>query len=150
MFSISLYNNKSSDITLDKELELVGTIQGNMREECSIYNPHILIEQSTVPFFNYCYIPEFKRYYSLTDITSVRNNLWDIELSVDVLKTYSSGIRNLTGVVARNEFGYDQTIPDERLVTTNDKTVEVIKFGANGVSFKPDEAVNILMLTNNS
>lgn len=150
MFSIVLYNNKSSDITLDKVLESVSTISGTLRDSSSIYNPHIIIEQSDVPSFNYCYIPSFKRYYSLKNITSIRSNIWDIELEVDVLKTYASGIRSLTGVVSRNEFGFDQTIPDERLVTTNDKTVEVIKFGASGVSFKPDDATNILMLTNNS
>lgn len=116
-FELELYRNKAERNRVDKTeyLDLVGEIQGALREECSLTSPVITIEFYDVPNFNYVYIDKFMRWYYVTDITSLRANLWVISLSVDVLMTYKDGIYNCSAFIDRNEEDYDPLIVDNKL-----------------------------------
>ena len=50
---------------------------------------------------NYCYIPDFNRYYYIEDIISVRNNLWQLIMRVDVLMSWKKEIYQQKGFVSR-------------------------------------------------
>ena len=90
--------NKSSQLTLYMQLT------GTLREESSIVNPVIMIELPTETDlsdnptylegtkFNYAYIPEFQRYYFVTEVVSVKMHLWRIHLHVDVLMSFKKDI----------------------------------------------------------
>ena len=58
------------------------------------------------------YISEFSRYYFIDNVKSIRNNLWEIEGHVDVLMTYNTSIKNLSGVVKRNSEYFNAYMPD--------------------------------------
>lgn len=75
---------------------------------------------------NYAYIPLFNRYYVINDIISVRLNVWQIRLSVDVLMSYKNQIRNLYAFINRNEFIYNKYIKDDMVSYYYDK--EVIEY----------------------
>ena len=90
---IKFYKNSSEKNKIGKSLSRELTLNGNLRDECSITSPSILVE------YNYCYIPEFKRYYFISDITSVRNNLWRVSLKCDVLESFKSDILNSSCIV---------------------------------------------------
>lgn len=75
-------------------------LSGSLRGESSVINPSFLIEHSNPSGFNYCYIPDFDRYYFIDNITSVRTNIWRIDCSVDVLMSYSTEILNLEVIVS--------------------------------------------------
>lgn len=90
---ILLYNWSGEPNRIDKPLtaEPNLTLTGTLREECSVEEPSILV-QSDPRGQNYAYIPEFSRYYYITDITAERSNAFRIRLRVDVLMSYKSQI----------------------------------------------------------
>lgn len=124
-FTINLYKNSAEQNRLDKSnyITFVESISGTLRDSTSITSFSVLIERTTTPDFNYVYIPVFNRYYYVTDITSVRNNLWEISLSVDVLMSYKDAILNCSAVVDRNEFDYNPLLIDTKIPLQNGETI---------------------------
>lgn len=112
--TLTLYSNASEYAALDKELTQVLSLTGTLREESSIIDPVILVEGlgEHVTEINYAYIPEFGRYYFITNIESVRADLWRLSFHVDVLHTYADSIRENSGIIERNEFSYDLQLND--------------------------------------
>lgn len=72
---------------------------------------------------NYVYIPEFNRYYFINDIVSIRNNMWRLNMHVDVLMSYKKQIQQMNAFVNRNEFEYDKMIKDDLVSYYYDKEV---------------------------
>lgn len=126
-FLITLYKNTAENNRIDKTeyLTKVIDLQGYLRQETNIINPSIIIEYAGEINFNYVYISTFNRYYFVNSISSVRSNLWRIELSVDVLMTYKSTILNYNCYVSRNENEYNDYIEDTYLPLQYEKVVEV-------------------------
>ena len=131
-FSITLYSNIAEPNRVDKSsmLSYVGELTGTLREECSIVSPSILIEMSTLPTFNYVFIVPFNRYYFVRSITSVRTNLWRVDLDVDVLYTYRTSIQGLDAYIARQEFDYNDELVDTQLPC--EKQSEIYVFDPSG------------------
>ena len=90
--NITLYQTTAEQNRLNKTLNNALSLSGTLREETSVTSPSIVIEHSNPVGYNYAYIPAFGRYYYINDITSVRNGIWRLSLSVDVLMTYRSDI----------------------------------------------------------
>lgn len=126
-FLITLYKNTAENNKIDKTeyLTKVIDLQGYLRQETNIINPSIVIEYAGEINFNYVYISTFNRYYFVNSISSVRSNLWRIELSVDVLMTYKSTILNYECYVSRNENEYNEDIEDNYLPLEYEKIVEI-------------------------
>lgn len=104
-FSISLQINSSDKVALSKNISTITTLSGTLRNETSIINPVILIEGdiSGVINCNYMTIPVFGRQYFITDIRSIRSNLYEVSGHVDVLSTYASAIRGNSAIIRRQE-----------------------------------------------
>lgn len=118
--TIDLYNNTSENNKLDKDITLVSSLSGSLRAGTSLLTPDIMIEGSAgsfTPGVNYMHIPDFGRYYYITDVTTERNNVIIIKGRVDVLKTYASQIRNCTGIIRRNAEDWNLYINDGSLMT---------------------------------
>ena len=118
--TIDLYNNTSENNKLDKDITLVSSLSGSLRAGTSLLTPDIMIEGSAdsfTPGVNYMHIPDFGRYYYITDVTTERNNVIIIKGRVDVLKTYASQIRNCTGIIRRNAEDWNLYINDGALKT---------------------------------
>lgn len=118
IIKITTYKNSSEPNRLDKTsyLTAVGPLYGTFREPTSLTAPSITIQQDAVPTFNYIYIPTFNRYYYVTEITSIRKGLWQIDCTVDVLMSYKDAIMNCRARVERNEYDYNDNIPDDRRI----------------------------------
>lgn len=127
-FTITLYQNTAEKIRVDKTsyLTQVSTLTGALRDRCSLVNPVIMIEQTSLPTFNYVYIEAFNRYYFVGAIDSVRFGLWQITLDCDVLMTYKDGILGLTTTVSRNQTVYDPFIYDRKALKRIDKKYTII------------------------
>lgn len=121
-FPIIFYNTSSERHALDKQLTNPQTVNGVLRDGTSVLHPIIVIEYMSVPSFNYAYIEKFKRYYYVTDVGSVVNNIWSISLDVDVLMSFGTQIRNCSAMVERNEYYYYLHVID----THRQPTTEVI------------------------
>lgn len=92
---ITFYVNSSEPEKVDKSLSTGVTLSGSLRAESNVITPRILIEGSaeTLAEINYAYISLFDRYYYVTDVISVRNDVCMVLLRVDVLMSFKSQIR---------------------------------------------------------
>lgn len=97
---ITFYNSLSERKVIKKTLTNALNLSGTLREATSVTNPIITVESnSTIVSYNYCYIPEFSRYYFVVDVKSMRNNLWAITLKVDVLMSFQKAILNTPAII---------------------------------------------------
>lgn len=87
---------------------------GTPREEFNILTPSITFEYDKLPDFNYVHIPSLQRYYFVTNIVCVRNNVYRIDLKVDVLTSFATDIANQDAFISRNENSYNTTLVDSR------------------------------------
>lgn len=92
------------------------TLTGNLREATDIIHPSIIIDTTNVNFnifaCNYVSIDTFKRHYFIKNIKSVRNNLWQLDLEVDVLYSFKDAILEQTAYIER-QVGGDPYLKDE-------------------------------------
>lgn len=113
---IRLGQCKDDRMTVDKILidSTVHGYTGQLVDECSIESPVVLMEMDSLPNSNYAYIPDFNRYYFITDVTCVRDGLFRISMKVDVLKSFASDIKNSKALVDLSESTSSPYIPDAR------------------------------------
>ena len=128
-FTIDLYKNSSPRNSFYPSLAKIRSLDGTLREESSLLNPRIRLrinDVSDLRNVNYMYIKEFGRYYYMTDIVSLRNNLIEISGHVDVLSTYRSQILANDAILARagksNSY-YNTYLEDSELATYQDSYV---------------------------
>lgn len=97
------------------------TLNGNLRESTDILHPSILVDTTNVDFdiftCNYVSIETFNRHYFIKNIKSVRNNLWQLDLEVDVLYSYKDAILNQVAYVERQGSEGDSYLKDELFPT---------------------------------
>lgn len=139
-FECKFYRNNSDKNRVDKTnfIEFVGSDTIVLKQETSIVSPTIIIERTSFPNFNYVYINEFNRYYFITSITSVRNNLWEIDLTIDVLMSYKDGIKSLKAFVDRNASVTNPMLIDKKRIIEQGVNVEIAEI-ENDVFFKDNE-----------
>lgn len=98
-----------------------------LKEETSVLNPSFILRMGGHDGQNYVWA--FGRYYWVTNIISLANNLWEIQCKIDPLGSYRGHIQNTQAFVI-----YDSTpnteIPDRRLgvrttPTTQQNTAEM-------------------------
>ena len=130
--TIKFYKNLSDNIVVDKNITQIGSDQtGTLREACSIIDPVIKFEKFTnfdLSACNYLYIPDFGRYYYINEIIAISDKMFEIHCHVDVLRTYRSGIRSNSAVIARQESQYNLYLPDGVFKTYANPHYEIRKF----------------------
>lgn len=146
---IVLYQNSAERNRVDKTnyLTKIKTISGTVRDVTSIVNISILIEYDTVPNFNYCYLPAFRRYYYITDVSTVNKNLWELSLSCDVLMSYKDAIKNCSGFIERNENLYNENIVDKQRVIEQGYDIEEINLDNELFDYTVDSSVRNIILS---
>ena len=132
---IVLYKTTSSVYELKKSLTNPKELLGTLRNETSVINPQMFIEHDNITMYNYLYIPDFKRYYFINNIQSIRNNLWRIDTHVDVLHTYANEILNHKCIINKQESHSkaEMFLDDGDFVLKNSKHFETITFD-NGLN----------------
>ena len=128
-FTITLYKTSSENNRVTKSLANAKAMTGELRNQTSVLTPSIRIESAdNISGYNYCYIPEFGRYYYIADITSIRTNFWVINLRCDVLMSYSAQIKALTPIIEREEIGFKSELIDSDIPIDVNKKVEKYYF----------------------
>lgn len=103
---IEFYITDSPRKRVTKNVSNRRVLTGTLRAQSSVMSPVFTIEDDgTIIGYNYCYISTFKRWYYVKNITAVRNNVFEIELEIDVLMTYAGEIRSNTALIDRTENG---------------------------------------------
>ena len=128
--NIILYQNISEYNAVNKSINELTTLTGTLREESSIIDPIITISDidSYVGSMNYAYIPDFNRYYFITNIESVNSNLWRVSFHVDVLYTYRAQIKSNSAIIERNENQYDLKLNDGLFKTQQNPRIAQFPF----------------------
>ena len=120
---VRFYYNQSDDRVINKRLIEDGKniYTGVPRDEISIMNPIIRFESDSILRYNYAYIPELQRYYSVVDRTAYRQGVWDVTFAVDVLMSFRADISDLYVVVDKQSMPIngDEYIDDGSLVSEN-------------------------------
>ena len=126
--TVSLYNSSAESNVVNKTSKLTdaGSLSGTFRGEVSVTNPSITFYFRGVPTFNYVYIQKFSRYYYVTALTNISNNLWRADLKCDVLMSFKNQILNLYCVIARQENVYNDNLIDSELLQENGETVTYV------------------------
>lgn len=85
-----------------------------LKSESSQASPVIETDLGTAdrPVWNYAYIPDFSRYYWISDWTWIENRLWQATLTTDLLATFRDQIGAASLYVLRSSAASDGTISD--------------------------------------
>lgn len=129
---VIFYYNQSDDRMINKVLSTGETLQGAMRDECNIMSPTIRFQSANVLRYNYCYIPELQRYYSVVTNNIIRNGMYDVTFEVDVLMSFRGDIMQLQCIVDKQTdlVNGDEYIDDGSLVCDNIMFNRIYEFSA--------------------
>ena len=127
---IKLYKTSSPRKKLVKDLTDGITLVGTLRAQSSVMSPTFTVQYTAVVGYNYCYIPDFGRWYYINGIDALRANLYELSLGIDVLMTYSAEIRQNYAIVDKVEnigaaYNY---INDGSWINTNRMKQSIINF----------------------
>lgn len=129
---LNLYTNNSADNVVTKNITLLTSMTGTLRENCSIVDPVITVENinnAIAAVCNYAFIPQFARYYFVRNIT-LSGKLWIISMHVDVLASFQTPLKSLDAVIARNENRYNLYLQDGFFKTYQNPHVSIKQFPA--------------------
>lgn len=133
-----LYTNKSADYVVTKDITVLATLNGTLRKDCSIIDPVIEVEainNAIAAVCNYAKIAELGRYYFVRNIELV-GKLWRIHMHVDVLASFQTQLKSLSGVIERNEFKYNTYLQDGYFRTYANPHIEIKQFPSGFDTFE--------------
>ena len=84
------FSNGSKRDNSTKQLAMTTTHNCVFKNGCSMLAPTLLLEINSSTFPDYTAFKIEDRYYKVTDIRSIRDNLFEVSGEVDVLATYKS------------------------------------------------------------
>lgn len=130
---IFLYKTESAPNVVDKKLtEVAHYTSVRLLDDTSVLTPSIEVRESTIIddlwSINYFYIPKFKRYYFVTDLTATAG-MFQISGRVDVLKSYASEIKASSQIVTRQENRQDKYLHDSMIPISDKQEVIEAEFG---------------------
>lgn len=109
------FSTESKRENSTKQLNMSSSHGCNFKNGCSMLEPTLLLELNDSNFPGYSAFKIGKRYYNLTDIQSVRNNLFEVSGKVDPLATYKSEILTSTQYVCYSNISGGIWLPDTRI-----------------------------------
>lgn len=150
MFEIQTFSNSSDAVVVDKAITALGSIQGQLNEDCGILRPSFTIESESVPTFNYCRIPAFgNRYYFVDgEPVAITYNLWKITLKHDPLMNWKEQFRSLDCIIARQENSKNVYLVDGNAPVEAYSQLYLTKQFSEGLSFT--EKSNVLLLSSSA
>lgn len=130
----TLMTNTSERNELNKSIRDFASFECRLIDNTSVVNPSLLIEFSgNISVFNYAHIPSFNRYYYITDIVSVTNNLWRVNCHTDVLMSFKSQILGSMAIVEETTVTeISRYLKNSVWVATVKDRTEVLNFPTTG------------------
>lgn len=138
-FTIDLQISMSDKIEMDKTVTTITSLNGTLKDATSIIDPVILVEGDLSQFANcnYMTIPVFGRSYFVTNIRSIRNDLFEISAHVDVISTWKNEIRGNLAIVKKQQNDWNLYLNDGTFHTYQNPMVLAKEFptGFNTLEF---------------
>lgn len=118
------------------------TIDIQLKSGTSLISPTFLLNYSGRPAFNYV---EFEgRYYFINDVTSVRNDLWELACTEDFLGSWKSDIGSTTALILYATGGRND-IADTRINVESDILVNTSEKALNGFDINQIAAGSVIL-----
>lgn len=128
-FTIVLQNNTSPKNTISKTLANVLSLIGEVKEDCDISNPRIVIQSAAMPDFNYFTIDVFKRSYYKTALVNIAADLWEISGRVDVLESFKNYLGAQKAILLdTRETGANAYVVNDVYMTTVKTKTDIMVF----------------------
>lgn len=110
--TVNLYSFSKRENSTKRPTSGATSYSCTLIDDTSLMNPIFKLEIGSNPIGkNYCYVPDFDRYYFISNIRSYQN-FWYIECKCDVLASYRNTIGAQTHYVLRAASDYDEYITD--------------------------------------
>ena len=106
------FTSSSKRLNSTQQLVMSTTHECNFKNGCSMLRPTLFLELNTSSFPTYTNFKIGGKYYHVTDIRSVRNNLFEVSGKIDVLATYKSQIGASTQYVTRSASNHNGRVVD--------------------------------------
>lgn len=97
----NLYFNQSEENKINKNLVSKGTRTILFLNSVDFLRPIITVK-SLPTETNYCYIENLGRYYFISDIKVLKNELFELSLKCDVLYTYKNEIESTHAIITES------------------------------------------------
>ena len=139
------FSKRENSTLIPTAAELQGgtSIQISLKGGCDILNPTFVLNSENIPAGNnYAYVPSFNRYYFITGMASVRNNMVEITARVDVLGSWKDAIQSISAFVAYDVSANTEVV-DRRLSV---KTSSVITMDSQQMPGSSSAGTCIVML----
>lgn len=100
---VEFYHTADNANTVNKTLNLIKTINIVFRQAVNEQTPFIIMNKDNLTGSNYVRIPNFNRYYFISNVENYTAKLVRIELVTDLLMTYKDVILNSTVLITATE-----------------------------------------------
>lgn len=130
--NIKLCSSTSEIVAINKNISIIDDVSATIKGALSVENPVLILQyksdiQSNV---NYVYIPEYNRYYFVTDIINLTGGRYEIHCKVDVLMSFKNDILNLSCIVDKqsSKDNANMYLDDGSFVVQSKEFVDTINF----------------------
>lgn len=131
---VSFFINRSPKNALHKSLGNGSGYDFVFKSSASLNKPIITLQTNDdLTIYNYCYIPNWSRYYYINpnNVTVQAGNRYEIELECDALMTFASQIAGNRAIIDRTEsVGGSNYINSEAFVATCKHKTDILNFPA--------------------
>lgn len=142
---ITLYQNSVPKSRITRSLSNALTVTGEPKsgDSLDVLNPIITVAyNASIMAYNYVYIPDFGRYYFITDM-AIQGKTIQISMHVDVLYTYRSSVLGAQCIAERSSSDYDLMLEDTAV-----SAVAGYEIFSRSLpyAFRPDQGVYVLIV----
>lgn len=116
--TIEFYMNYSAENVINKNVVLVATAAGVLKNNSDVLSPEIIVDgdiQSFINNVNYVRVVEFNRFYYLKSFNLNNKQIFTLTLECDVLYSFRGYIRENSGIIARNANSWNLYLNDNLL-----------------------------------
>lgn len=117
---LQLFQNKSSENTINKDLTLITTKNINLKQSTNLYQTFLVFKNdNTTDYSKINYAKMLNKYYFVSHETIQNNSLIRLNLKEDVLETYKDNILNSSAdITEKSTPSYSGSIRTSREVET--------------------------------
>lgn len=136
---LKLFQNKSSENTINKDLTLITTKNINLKQSTNLYQTFLIFKNDGVTDYSKVnYAKMLNKFYFVSHETLQNNSLIRLELKEDVLETYKDNILNSSADII------EKSTPNNVRNIKTSKEVETFKLKSSVVLPKKQ---SIIMIT---
>lgn len=123
---LNLFQNKSSENTINKDLTLIATKNINLKQSTNLYQTFLVFKNDNITDYSKInYAKMLNKYYFVSHETLQNNSLIRLNLKEDVLETYKDNILNSSADIT------EKSTPSYSGSIRTSKEVETFKLKSN-------------------